>query len=101
MIPGAHIIAGPRCSVALSPGISSSRKHERPLVRLQLTQAVVSSARILHSENVMDRTMIEFRAVIKPMHSLDRHGLVRSLENGRVRHIGPKTRVPPPHKPPI
>ena len=92
MIPGRQVVAGPRGRVALCPGIRGAREHERPFVGLQSAQAIVGRAGIFHSENVVDRAVIESRAVIQTMNDVEWHGLLRIAEDGGFIHVVPKAR---------
>ena len=82
----------------MSAGVSGAREDEGPLVRLQLAQAVVGGAAILHTQNIVDGAMVELRAVVEAVNVIERHGLVRALKHGRLVHIIPKSGDSHTHK---
>src|SRR6266568_4146781 len=46
---------------------------------------------ILHTEHIVDGAMVAGGAIVKTMNSIERHGLVRAKEDGRLVHVVPKT----------
>src|SRR5260370_42145069 len=73
VIPGRQVVAGPSGRVALRAGISCAGEHERPLIGLELSQAIVGSASIFHSKNIVDGAVIEGRAVIQAVNDVEWH----------------------------
>src|SRR5262245_43520261 len=90
MVPCAAVVAGPGGGVSLSACIGGACEHKRPHVWLQAEQAFVCGAHVLHSENIVDLSMIGL-APFDAVHGIERHGLIGSLENRWLIHVIPKS----------
>ena len=54
MVPGGGVVAGPGGGVALAAGVAGAGEDEGALVGLELEQAFVGGAGVLHAEDVVD-----------------------------------------------
>ena len=91
MIPSTAAITRPRGGIALRSGIRGAGKHEWPFLRLKFAQTFIRRADILHAEHIVYGAMVARGAIVKTMNSIERHGLVRAKEDGRLVHVVPKT----------
>src|SRR5262249_13176233 len=91
VVPCTRIIAGPRCGVSLPAGVGGTSEDERPLVSLKFEKPLVGGAGVLHPEYVVDGPVIEFAAIIEPMHSGERHGFIAALKKSRLVHVIPES----------
>src|SRR6266699_1060300 len=92
MIPSTAVIARPRGGIALRSGIRGAGKHEGPFLLLKFAQTFIGRADILHAEHIVDGAMVAGGPIVKTMNSIERHGLVRAKEDGRLVHVVPKAR---------
>ena len=97
MIPRAAVVASPRGGVALGPSKCGTCEHKRAEIGLKTEHALVSCARILHAEDVVDLAMVGFTA-LDAVYGVQRHGLVGALEYRRLVHVIPEATNPPFHK---
>src|SRR6266571_5366933 len=91
MIPSTAVIARPGGGIALRSGIRGAGKHKWPFLRLKFAQTFIRRMDILHAEHIVDGAMVARGAIVNTMNSIERHGLVRAKEDGRLVHVVPKT----------
>ncbi len=90
VIPGAGVVTCPRCGVALRPSVGGPSQHKRPLIRPELQQSFVSGTHVLHAVDVMNGAVIQGDPSVEAVPRIERHSLVRALEDRRLVHVVPE-----------
>ncbi len=88
VIPGAGVVSGPGGRVPLAAGKGRAGQNKGAPVRPQALQTLVGGAHHLHAEDVVHFTVIR-AAEVGAVDGIERHRLVRPLEDGRLVHIVP------------
>src|SRR3984957_14575550 len=94
MVPGAAVVTGPGLAIALAARIGSAGQNHRPLIRIQLLQALESGARVLHAVDVMDlgmrRHAFSESRFVNTVNDIQRHRPRWRVEYRRLVHVIPK-----------
>src|SRR5678815_5727722 len=94
-IPGGGIVAGPGEAVALSARESRAGKDKGAFVGAQLQQAVVGSAGIFQSDDVVNLSVGRVAGgearLLDAMNVVERHRFARSIEDRGLIHVIPES----------
>src|SRR5258708_8775818 len=94
MIPGCGIISGPGEAIALPARVGSSGENEGTLVGAQLEKALVSAARILQSNNIVNLGMrggaSHEAGFFDAVNGIQGHRLAGYVKNRGLVHIVPE-----------
>src|SRR5712672_580213 len=95
VVPGGGIISGPGKPVALPTREGGAGQDERTLVGPQLEQALVSTARILQSNDIVNLRVRGGASrkprLFDPVNGIQRHGFAGSVKDRGLVHIIPES----------